>query len=106
MSGCCDVAGGSVLSRLDNEALELLKHGFQKCFYLSYYCHQCGTCRAAVEISSHHIACLICGRQCRCHQIGVGFTKRPLPQHEVVSPPIRVKVVTTVPHPEPYRVLV
>ena len=108
MSVCCDVAE-PLVSRLGREALELLKHGVQKCFYMAYYCRDCGSCRVAVAIPSKRIDCLICGRRCRCHQIGVGFTKRPLPQHEIVSPPIRVEIhglIKAEPHPEPYRVFV
>ena len=105
MSVCCAVP--QVL-RLDNEALELLKHGYVRVFYLAFYCKNCGSCRAAVAVPSKRIDCLICGRRCRCHQIGVGFTKRPLPQHEVLSPPIRLACVKKldVTYPEPFRVLV
>ena len=78
---------------LDNEALELLKHGFSRCFYVSLYCPHCGSIRlmTAFPPDGEWCGCPVCNREhCNCGQIGFGYTRRTLPQHDILMEPINV----------------
>jgi hypothetical protein len=68
---------------LDGE--ELLKHGYTRCYFLTYYCRRCGSCRMVVELppDTLYIQCPRCRRE-HCHsgvlRVVAAFTKRSLPQ--------------------------
>jgi hypothetical protein len=51
MSVCCEAVGPQV-SRLDFEAVELLKHGYVKVYFLAFYRGHCGRMRAPMQATA------------------------------------------------------
>jgi hypothetical protein len=77
---------------LAGEEIELLKHGYLKCYYVGGYCPTCGAFRvmAALAPDGEWCACPQCGRShCNCAVIGSGFTRRVLPQFAILWPALR-----------------
>lgn len=69
----------------------MLKHGYVKVFFVAYYCPNCGSCRlmTAALPQRKYINCPLCERPHRQFNfLATGFTKRSLPQCEIISAPI------------------
>jgi hypothetical protein len=78
---------------LIGEELELLKHGYLKCYYVSGYCPTCGAFRvvAALAPAGEWCACPQCGRaHCNCAVMGWGLTRRVLPEYAILWSALRL----------------
>jgi hypothetical protein len=55
------------------------------CVYIALRCSHCGELRQALaELpQSVNVACPVCGRSCTFVPLGSGYTKKPLPFHEI-----------------------
>jgi hypothetical protein len=91
MSDCCAVVRLPV-SRLDVEALELLKHGFRKYFLVGFDCPKCGCCRSELAFPPEkRIDCPRCQTSCPARLWMIGFTRREaLASCEVWEKPIDI----------------
>ena len=72
---------------LDGEALDLMKLGFRRCFYLELECRQHGSIRIASETKpTKHYPCPICQNICPASGLlCTGWSRRELPFYEIVS---------------------
>jgi hypothetical protein len=78
---------------LIGEELELLKHGYLKCYYVSGYCPTCGCFRvmAALAPDGEWCDCPQCDRaHCNCAVLGSGFTRRLLPEFTIMWPALNL----------------
>lgn len=69
----------------------LLNAGFLRCHYIQGYCGSCGAWRAvsAAKPRGAVCACPQCGRPARFGPLGTGYTRRLLPEFQILWAPIR-----------------